>query len=101
MRDLLEELIENAILTYFNIISSTVITIFTMLSSFLRASLIALVVSAATTSAAPAVPGGPSMTIRTSTPNPDVDGLLNLKVTTTIVNTGGEPSICSTIPVCH
>ena len=61
-----------------------------MFSSFLRASLIALVVSAVATSAAPTVSGGPSVTIRSSTPNTDVDGLLNLKVTTTIVNTGGE-----------
>ena len=47
-------------------------------------SLALLVAHAVTISAAP------SLTVRTSTPNVNVDGLKNLKVTTTVVNTGGE-----------
>ena len=41
-------------------------------------------------SAVPAVIAAPSLTIKTSTPNVNVDGVRNLKVTATIVNTGGE-----------
>jgi peptidyl-Lys metalloendopeptidase len=55
-----------------------------MFSSYLRASLAALVASAITASAAP------SLTVKTSTPNAIVDGLGNLKVTATITNTGDE-----------
>jgi len=61
-----------------------------MFSSSLRASLVALVASAVIVSAAPAVPGTPSVTVKTSAPNVNVDGSKNLKVTTTITNTGGE-----------
>ena len=61
-----------------------------MFSSPLRAFLIALVSSAVTVSAAPAVSTIPSLIVKSSTPNIDVDGLENLRVTTTIVNTGGE-----------
>jgi len=53
-----------------------------MLSSSLCVSLVALTVSAVSVSAAP------SLTLETSTPNVDVDGLENLKVTTTVTNTG-------------
>ena len=55
-----------------------------MLSSSLRASLVALVASAVAVSAAP------SLSLKISTPNLDVDGLENLKITTTITNTGDE-----------
>jgi len=73
------------------VISSTSFTTFTtMFSSSLRAFLAAIVSSAVTVSAAPAVSAIPSLTIKSSAPNVDVDGLENLRVTTTIVNTGGE-----------
>ena len=52
--------------------------------SFLRASLAILVASAVTVSAAP------GLTVKTSTPNIEVDGLENLKVITTITNSGDE-----------
>ena len=55
-----------------------------MFPSSLRASLAILIASAVAVSATP------SLTIKTSTPNVNVDGLENLKVTTTIVNTGDE-----------
>ena len=55
-----------------------------MFSSSLLTSLIALVVSAAAVSAAP------SLTVTALIPDVDVDGLANLKVTTTVVNTGNE-----------
>ena len=55
-----------------------------MFSSYLRASLIILATSAVTASAAP------DLTVKTSTSNVEVDGLENLKVTTTITNTGDE-----------
>jgi len=45
-------------------------------------SLVALVISAVSVSAAP------GLTLKTSTPSVNVDGLENLKVTTTITNTG-------------
>ena len=61
-----------------------------MFSSSLRASLVVLLASALVVSAAPAVSDVPSVTVKTSTTNVNVDGLQNLKVTTTIVNTGGE-----------
>lgn len=37
-----------------------------------------------------AVSAAPSLVVKTWTPNSNADGLKNLKVTTTIVNTGGE-----------
>ena len=49
--------------------------------------LIALV---AAVSAAPAISTTPSLSVRTSTSNVSVDGLENLKITATIVNTGDE-----------
>lgn len=55
-----------------------------MFSSSLLAPLVALVVSALAASAAP------SLTVTASTPNVDIDGLENLKVTTTVTNTGDE-----------
>ena len=65
--------------------SSTAFTTFiTMFSSSLRASLVALVASAIVVSAAP------GLTVKTSTPNLKVDGLENLKVTTTVTNSGDE-----------
>ena len=56
----------------------------TMLSHSLRNLLIALVASTTAVSAAP------GLTVRTSTTNAEVDGLENLKVTTTVTNTGDE-----------
>ena len=56
----------------------------TMLFSFLRASLVAVVASAI------AVSADSSLAVRTSTPNVNVDGLENLKVTATVINTGNE-----------
>jgi len=55
-----------------------------MFSSSFRTSLVALVASAAAVSAAP------GLTVKASIPNAEVDGLGNLKVTTTITNTGDE-----------
>ena len=55
-----------------------------MFSSSVFASLVTFVVSAVVASAAP------SLTLKTSTHNVNVDGLENLKVTTTITNTGDE-----------
>jgi peptidyl-Lys metalloendopeptidase len=57
-----------------------------MLSSSLRASLVALVAFAF----AFAVSAAPSLTVKSWTPNFNVDGVENLDVTTTITNTGGE-----------
>ena len=55
-----------------------------MFSSSLRASLVALVASAVAVSAAP------GLVIKTPTSSLDVGGLENLKVTTTVINTGDE-----------
>ena len=55
-----------------------------MFSSSVCGSLVLLLVSAVTVSAAP------GLTVKTSTPNPNVDGLGNLKVTTTVTNTGDK-----------
>jgi len=55
-----------------------------MFSSSIRASLVALVASAVAVSATP------GLSLKISTPSVDVDGLENLKVTTTITNTGDE-----------
>jgi len=72
-------------------VSSIPFTTFTtMFSPSLRAFLAALVSSAVTVSAAPTISTVPSLTIKSSTPNIDVDGLENLRITTTIVNTGSE-----------
>ena len=54
----------------------------TMLFSSLRASIVAVIASAVTVSASP------SLAVKTSTPNVNVDGLENLKVTATVINTG-------------
>ena len=55
-----------------------------MLSSSLRDFFIALVVSAVAVSAAP------GLTVKASTSSVNVDGLENLKVTTSVTNTGDE-----------
>ena len=55
-----------------------------MFSSSLRASLIALVASAVVVAAAP------GLTVKTSTSNAKVNGLENLKVTTTVTNSGDQ-----------
>ena len=56
-------------------------TFLTMLPSF-RAPFVILVASAVAASAAP------GLTLKSSTPNANVNGLENLKVTTTVTNTG-------------
>lgn len=61
-----------------------------MVSSSLYAPLAALITYVTTVSAAPSVSPAPRLTARTSIPNVDVDGVKNLKVITTVVNTGGE-----------
>lgn len=61
-----------------------------MFSSSLRASLVAFVAYAIAVSAAPTVPAAPGLTVKTSTSEVDVDGLKNLQVVVTVVNTGGE-----------
>jgi peptidyl-Lys metalloendopeptidase len=53
-----------------------------MFFSYLHASLVALVSYTVTVSVAP------GLTVKTPTPNANVDGLENLKVTATITNTG-------------
>ena len=55
-----------------------------MFFSSLRGSLVALLVSAVAVSAAP------GLTVKVSTPNANVDGLENLKITTTVTNTGDK-----------
>ena len=55
-----------------------------MLSYSLFTPLIVLVASTVAVSAAP------GLAIKTSTPNLEVDGLENLRVTTTVINTGDE-----------
>lgn len=62
---------------------TTSIALITMISS-LYAPLVALVASAVYVSAAP------GLTVKISTPNINVDGLANLKVTTTVTNAGDE-----------
>ena len=52
--------------------------------------LVVLIAYVAAVAATPAISATPSLTVRTSTSNVNVDGLENLKVTTTIVNTGDE-----------
>jgi len=54
-----------------------------MLSPFLYTSLVALVTSTAVSAA-------PGLIVKTSTPNVEFDGLENLRVTTTVINTGDE-----------
>lgn len=61
-----------------------------MFSSSFRSLLVALVTYAAVVSAAPAVSTAPSLTVKTSGPDVNVDGLNSLKVITTITNTGDE-----------
>lgn len=55
-----------------------------MLSPSLLTPLIVLIASTVVVSAAPC------LTVKTSTPNIEVNGLENLRVTTTVINTGGE-----------
>ena len=66
------------------ILSTAFITVITMFSPSLRTCLVALVACAVAVSAAP------GLTVKTSGPNILVDGLENLRVTTTITNTGDE-----------
>ena len=56
----------------------------TMLSHFLLDLLVALAAFTIVVSA------GPGLSVRTSTSHAEVDGLENLKVTTTVINTGDE-----------
>ena len=56
----------------------------------LRAPLIALVAGVAVVSSTSLISALPSLGITTSTPDLNIDRVGNLKVTTTIVNTGGE-----------
>ena len=56
----------------------------------LRAPFVVLVAGVAVVSSTSSVSALPSLSIKTSTPDLDIDGVGNLKVTTTIVNTGGE-----------
>ena len=60
-----------------------------MFSSLLRTPLAVLVAYVAVVSTAPATSSAPSLTVKTSIPDLDVDGLKNLEVTATIINTGG------------
>ena len=60
-----------------------------MFSPSLRPSLVALVALVAAAYSVPSVPP-PNLTVKTWTSDLNVDGLENLKVTTTVVNTGGE-----------
>jgi len=64
-----------------------------MLFSSLRASLVALVASAV------AVSASPGLTVKISTSSTNVDGLQNLKATTTSSTPVTKPSNSSTIPV--
>jgi hypothetical protein len=64
--------------------SSTAFITFITVFFYLRISLVALVISAAT------VPVAPCLTIRIPTPNIPVDKSENLKVTITIANTGDK-----------
>ena len=61
-----------------------------MFLSSLRAPLVAIVAGVAVVSSTSSVSALPSLSIKTSTLDLDIDGVGNLKVTTTIVNTGGE-----------
>ena len=58
-----------------------------MFLSSLRPPLVALVAHVAAVSSAPSV--APRLTVKTSTPDLNIDGLENLNVTATVVNTGG------------
>jgi peptidyl-Lys metalloendopeptidase len=71
----------------FRIVSSTAFTAFTtMLSSFLHAFLVTLV----TFAFAVAVSATPSLTVRTSTPNAKVNGIEQLEIIATVVNTDNK-----------
>ena len=61
-----------------------------MLSRSFCAPLALLVGYAVAVSVVPAVPAAPGLTVKTSTSNISIDGVQNLKVTATVVNTGGE-----------
>ena len=52
--------------------------------------LFSLIAYGVAVSTLPVVSTVPSLTVKTSTSNVNIDGLKNLKVTATIVNTGGE-----------
>ena len=61
-----------------------------MLSRSFCAPLALIVGYAVAVSIVPAVPTTPGLTVKTSTSNINIDGVKNLKVTVTIVNTGRE-----------
>ena len=60
-----------------------------MFSSFLCPPLVALVAYVVVVSSVPSI-APPSLTVKASASDLNIDGLGNLKVTTTVVNTGGE-----------
>ena len=62
-----------------------------MFFSSLHTPLVTLVAYFAVVSASPLVSTPPCLTVEILTPDLNIDGLENLKVTMTIVNTGGEP----------
>ena len=66
------------------------ISVILMFSSSLLVPLVTLVTYAAVFSAIPAVSAAPSLTVKTSAPDVDIDGLNSLKVITTVANTGEE-----------
>ena len=66
------------------VVSPVALTIHITMPSSLRAVLAVLVASTIAAGAAP------SLTVKTSAPNIEVDGSQNLKVTVTIINTGDE-----------
>lgn len=61
-----------------------------MFSSSIRAPLLAFAAYGITVSATPAISADPSLTVKTWTQNGNIDGVKNLMVIATIVNTGGE-----------
>ena len=61
-----------------------------MFLSSLHTPLVALVAYVAVVSSTSSASAPPSLSVKTSISDPDIDGVGNLKVTATIVNTGGE-----------
>ena len=61
-----------------------------MFPSFLRPPFVTFVTYAIAISPASAISEALGLTVKTSTSNANVDGLENLKVIATVVNTGGE-----------
>jgi len=71
--------------------SARFVAFIAMFSSFLRASLAALVASAVAVSAAPAIIIDVDLTVMLSLPDSKGDGSENVKVVTTVANTGNKP----------